>query len=91
MSTSICQLAIILKWWCDYADKWFVIIRDPNTVESVLRAEGKYPVCDNFFTQALNWLIKHRVKALPPMMFNDGEHWKRLGTAVGKQACPYLH
>ncbi len=32
-----------------------VIVADPNALEEVLRAEGKYPMRDKFFTPRTKW------------------------------------
>ena len=35
----------------------FVVMADPNHLENVLRAEGKYPVRDVNFTPRLAWIM----------------------------------
>ena len=47
-----------------------VLIRDPDTIASVLRAEGKYPQRDMGMTDGMNWLQKNRVK-IPPIMGSE--------------------
>ena len=34
----------------------FVVMADPNFLEAVLRAEGKYPVRDSNFTPNMEWI-----------------------------------
>ena len=44
-----------------------VAIKDPDSIELVLRAEGKYPVRDFAFTDGLYWLATNKTK-LPPSL-----------------------
>ena len=40
-----------------------VVVKDPDSIEHILRAEGKYPVRDP--TDGMYWLIKNVAKELP--------------------------
>ena len=35
-----------------------VLISDPNSLEAILRAEGKYPMRDTSVTPRMTWLLK---------------------------------
>ena len=39
-----------------------VVVKDPDTIEYVLRAEGKYPSRDDIVTKNIAWLYKNRSK-----------------------------
>ncbi len=47
---------------------YMVILKDPASIENVLRTEGRYPVRDTMFSANTAWLIKHRAKA--PVIFS---------------------
>jgi len=46
-----------------------VLVKDPSTIEKVLRAEGKYPVRENFVSGKVSWLFENRLKKTLPMGF----------------------
>lgn len=50
-----------------YIDSNVVVLKDPNVLEYIIRAEGKYPVRDNLFSEKLAWLYRNRLKQLPPI------------------------
>ena len=39
-----------------------VLIKDPDSIEDILRAEGKYPRRDLTFSEGMKWLTEHRLK-----------------------------
>lgn len=43
-----------------------VVIRDPASIEYILRAEGKYPVRDLGASDRYAWLFKHKSKETIP-------------------------
>ena len=45
-----------------------VIVRSPDAIEYVLRAEGKYPRRDIGVTDGVRWLLKNRVKVTTSMV-----------------------
>ena len=54
---------------CSLSGKRLVCISDPDSIEMVLRAEGKYRHRDLHVTDGLNWLTRNRLKhgRLPPV------------------------
>ena len=44
-----------------------MVFKDPDAVEIVGRAEGKYRRRDISMTDGLNWLSRNRVKQLPTL------------------------
>ncbi|XP_064401026.1 probable cytochrome P450 49a1 isoform X2 [Halichondria panicea] len=58
-----------------------VIVADPDVLEEVLRAEGKYPQ-----SPKMKWFSDQH--GIPATFSNEGEDWKRDRAAVSKQALP---
>ena len=50
-----------------YVGNNIAVTKDPNAIESVLRAEGKYPVRDSDSTVKLRWLFENKTN-LPPSL-----------------------
>ena len=44
----------------------FVVIRDPQSIEDVLRAEGRYPDRNQTKIAGLRWLLEKRAKQPSP-------------------------
>ena len=44
----------------------FVVIRDPQSIEDVLRAEGRYPDRNQTMTAGIRWLTENRAKQPSP-------------------------
>jgi len=44
-------------------------VKDPATIEMVLRVEGKYPVREKLFTPNFAWLYENSFKKPPTLPF----------------------
>lgn len=64
---SILILPVFIVLHYTYIDSNVVVLKDPNVLEYIIRAEGKYPVRDNLFSEKLAWLYRNRLKQLPPI------------------------
>ncbi len=42
-----------------------MVVKDPATIEKVLRAEGKYPIRERLFTPNFVWLYENSLKETP--------------------------
>ena len=60
------QVLVILCCVICIAGNRFVLIRDPQSIEDVLRAEGKYPDRNQTMTSGIRWLTENRAKQLSP-------------------------
>ncbi|XP_064401043.1 probable cytochrome P450 49a1 isoform X2 [Halichondria panicea] len=63
-----------------------VIVADPDVLEEVLRAEGKYPQRDKLFSPKRKWFFDHT--GIPAGVIQEGEGWKQQRVAISKQALP---
>ena len=45
-----------------FLGNYSVLVKDPSTIENILRAEGKYPERDNTFMKNFCWLFENRLQ-----------------------------
>ncbi|XP_064401044.1 1,25-dihydroxyvitamin D(3) 24-hydroxylase, mitochondrial-like [Halichondria panicea] len=64
-----------------------VVVADPDVLEEVLRAEGKYPKRDVSFGPKMKWFFEQSGKP-PGFASQEGEDWKRERVAANKQVLP---
>ncbi|XP_064393551.1 cytochrome P450 10-like isoform X1 [Halichondria panicea] len=68
-------------------NKWMVFANGPEATEAMFRAEGQYPSRNALLSRMVADL--HTINKWPlPMLFADGEDWKRIRSAIGKQVIP---
>jgi hypothetical protein len=50
---------------CGISDTNIVVFKKPESMEAILRAEGKYPVRDVIVSTQLKWLSENVAKEVP--------------------------
>ncbi|XP_064393549.1 probable cytochrome P450 49a1 [Halichondria panicea] len=66
---------------------WTVFVNSANAVETMFRAEGKYPSRSSMFEHTVTNIHKHS-NWPSGLIFAHGEDWKRIRSAIGKQVIP---
>ncbi|XP_064393529.1 probable cytochrome P450 49a1 isoform X2 [Halichondria panicea] len=68
-------------------NQWLVFANEPDAVQEMFKAEGKYPSRNYYYESTINNI--HKMNNWPsPMVFAHEEDWKRIRSATSKQVIP---